>query len=121
MVTWQRRGSLRNSRVMGITALRAALSFFSFPFYRAARCSCSLAGAPLGRLERGYAELRPETVRKGVRVTLRACMWPGYGGQNGRTGRFGCFVGPRFGHLRDFSDGFGRSILGSSLCVEPEQ
>jgi hypothetical protein len=51
-------------------------------------------------------ELRLETVRKGLRVTLRACIWPAYGAKTGRTGRFWCFVGSRFGHLRDFSDSF---------------
>jgi hypothetical protein len=37
---------------------------------------------------------------------LRACIWLVYRGLNGRTGRFGCLVGTRFGHLRDFSDSF---------------
>ena len=56
MVTWQRRGSLRSLRVMGITALGRSSLFSPLPFYRAARSPCWLAGGP-GRLERGYAEL----------------------------------------------------------------
>jgi hypothetical protein len=56
MVTWQRRSSLRNSRVMGITALgRSSLFLLSlFP----GRPLFLLAGALLGCLGRGYAELR---------------------------------------------------------------
>ena len=57
MVTWQRRSSLRSLRVIGITALGGPLFFLLSPF------TGPPAGLPrslavLGRLERGYAELR---------------------------------------------------------------
>jgi hypothetical protein len=38
--------------------------------------------AVLGRLGRGYVELRNGTVRKGVWATPRAWIWPVYRGQN---------------------------------------
>src|SRR5215203_739676 len=62
MVTWQRRSSLRNSRVMGITALGRSSLFLLSLLPGRPLCSCSLAGALLGRLERGYAELRTNGV-----------------------------------------------------------
>ncbi len=54
-----------------------------------------------------FCELRPETVRKGVRVTFRGCAFGrSIGAKTGRTGRFGCLGGAAFRALRDFSDSF---------------
>jgi hypothetical protein len=65
-------------------------------------------------LEVEFCELRFETVRKGVRVMLRADIWPVYWGQNGPNGTVWVPCGPAFrvppGLFRQFLDG----VLGSS-------
>jgi NAD(P)-dependent dehydrogenase (short-subunit alcohol dehydrogenase family) len=48
-------------------------------------------------------ELRHETVRKGVRATIRARIWTVYRSQ---YGQIGTSWGPRLGRLWDFSDSF---------------
>ena len=57
-----------------------------------------------------FCELRPETVSKGIRGRSGGIFGPRIGAKMGRTRRFGCLVGPRFGYPRDFSDGF-RSVF----------
>src|SRR5215208_4107154 len=47
-------------------------------------------------LQAKFRELRQETVRKGVRVTLRASIWPVYRGQIDPFGSFWVPCGPAF-------------------------
>jgi hypothetical protein len=47
-------------------------------------------------VEGRFCELRLETVRKGVRVTLRACVWPVYRGQNAPNRPVWVPCGPAF-------------------------
>src|SRR5215213_3699690 len=61
-----------------------------------------------------FTQPRRETVRKGVRVTLRARIWPVCQGQTGPFGPFWVPPGPAFRCLRTFSDSLRRLILGSS-------
>jgi hypothetical protein len=46
--------------------------------------------------QRNFRERRQETVRKGVRVTLRACSWPVYRGRNGPDRLVWVPCGPAF-------------------------
>ena len=71
MVTWQRRGSLGSLRVMGITAFGRS-SLFSFTLLPG-RPLFLLAGGP-GRLERGYAELRPNGVLRSCAASVPATL-----------------------------------------------
>ena len=86
---------------------------------RPRRLSSHLACLP------NFSERRLETVRKGVRVTLRACIWPAYGGQNGPDGtarvpRVPAFRTPPghfiqfLGEVRDLS----HLRVPHSVCVE---
>jgi len=56
--------------------------------------------------------LPPETVRKGVRATLRAWMWPGYTeGQMERKAPVWLPAGLRCKCVRGFSDSFSKTFV----------
>ena len=61
-----------------------------------------------------FTGVRGETVRKGVRATLKAWVRLLYRAKTGPHEASQRLVRPHFGHLWDFSDGLGRVILRSS-------
>jgi hypothetical protein len=61
----------------------------------------------------GLSFLR-DTVRKVIRVTLQARIWPEYGVRNGPNRAFRRSVGLRRGCVRGFPDSFRNEVLGSS-------
>src|SRR5215210_3293659 len=68
----------------------------------------------MAKVERG------DTVRKGVRVTLRACIWPLYWVQNGPDRPVWVPCGPAFRVPPELFGQFHDGVLGSSgLLVAP--
>jgi hypothetical protein len=55
-----------------------------------------------------YTQVRGETVRKGSEQRSEGGFGHYEGAEIGREGHFRPPVGPRYGHLRDFSDSLGR-------------
>src|SRR5215210_8073344 len=67
----------------------------------------------MAKVERG------DTVRKGVRVTLRACIWPLYWVQNGPDRPVWVPCGPAFRVPPELFGQFLNGVLGSSQRSEP--
>jgi hypothetical protein len=102
LVAW----SPRSQRAGCVASLR-------WPLFERMGVSDPSTLAQMAKVERG------ETVRKGVRATLRGSLWSDTGAKTGRIAPLRAPDRPRFGHSQYFSDSLSRTFISTILNILP--